>query len=389
MMQDSGSTRQGMGRGALLIAGIVLATGVLWWLHVAGSRAQDKVPAKLHPVAVTTAVARLGDAPVTLVGIGTVTPLRNVTVRSRVDGELLEVRFKEGQMVKEGDLMAQIDPRPSEAQRAQYQGQLAKDKALLENARRDLVRYQNLVRKDVLAKQTMDTQASLVSQYEGAVRSDEAQIEAARLQIEYSRITAPVSGRVGLRQVDPGNMVRSSDQTGLFVITQLSPTSVVFTLPEDDLPAVRERLAADHKLAVAAFDRTMTRKLAEGVLTTTDNQIDTSTGTVRLRASFDNADDKLFPNQFVNAVLTLTVLKNVILVPAAAVQRGPKGAAVFVVREGGTVESRPVTTGQTVGQDILVQSGLVAGETVVVDGSDRLRDGATVTARNPNGSAGK
>jgi len=377
-----------MGRGVLLAVGICLVVGFIGWLHASGGRAQVNGPARMRAVTVTTAEARRGDAPVTLTGIGTVTPLKNVTVRSRVDGELLEVRFREGQMVKEGEVLARIDPRPFEAQKAQYQGQLAKDTALLENARRDLVRYRNLVRKDVLARQTMDTQASLVSQYEGAVRSDEAQIKAAALQIGYSAITAPVSGRVGLRLVDPGNMVRTSDQTGLFVITQVAPTSVVFTLPEDDLPAVRERLAADHRLPVAAFDRSMSRKLAEGVLTTTDNQIDTSTGTVRLRAAFENTDDSLFPNQFVNAVLTLRVLHDVVLVPAAAVQRGPKGATVFVVRQGGTVASRSVTTGMTVGQDILIQSGLEAGETVVVEGSDRLRDGATVTVRNPAAQGG-
>lgn len=388
-MQDGKAPRQGKGRGVLLAVGICLAVGVIGWLYASGGRAQVRRPGGRRAVSVTTAVARRGDVPVTLTGIGTVTPLKNVTVRSRVDGELLEVRFREGQMVQEGELMARIDPRPFEAQKAQYQGQLARDKALLANARRDLVRYRNLVRKDVLARQTMDTQASLVSQYEGAVRSDEAQIRAAGLQIEYSRITAPISGRVGLRLVDPGNMVRTSDQTGLFVITQVTPISVLFTLPEDDLPAVRERLAADHTLPVAAFDRTMSRKLAEGVLTTTDNRIDTSTGTVRLRAAFENADDSLFPNQFVNAVMTLKILKNAILVPAAAVQRGPKGATVFVVRQGGAVASRSVTTGMSVGQDLLIASGLSGGETVVVEGANRLRDGTPVTVRNPTARAGK
>jgi membrane fusion protein, multidrug efflux system len=367
--------------GLWIILVLLVAGGTFWWLREPAGKAQGKAAPAARPVPVTVAPARLGDVPVTLVGIGTVTPLRNITVRSRVDGELLEVRFREGQMVKEGDLLARIDPRPFQAQYDQYQGQHARDAALLANAKLDLNRYKGLVQKDVLAAQTLDTQASLVQQYEGAVRADQAQMDAAKLQIEYSRITAPISGRVGLRQVDPGNIVRSSDQTGLCVITQIAPISVVFTLPEDNLPQVRERLATGGKLPVAAYDRTRSRKLATGTLVTTDNQIDTATGTVRLRASFDNTDDSLFPNQFVNAVLTLEERKGVTLVPAVAVQRGPKGASVFVVKDDKTVEARPVTVSLAVDTDQVVESGLAPGERVVVEGADRLRNGATVSVR--------
>uniref|UniRef100_I2Q3Q7 RND family efflux transporter, MFP subunit n=1 Tax=Desulfovibrio sp. U5L TaxID=596152 RepID=I2Q3Q7_9BACT len=380
-------------RWALVALAAFLAVSLLVWRAPRDGAAQQSrgggaggPPA----VTVTTEKARLGVAPVTLSGIGTVTPLKTVTVKSRVDGELTEVRFKEGQLVKEGDLLAQIDPRPFQAQLDQYQGQLAKDQALLDNAKADLVRYQNLVQKDMLAGQTKDTQASLVRQYEGAIRSDKAQIDNAKLQIEYSRITAPVTGRVGLRQLDPGNMVRATDTTGLCVITQVSPISVVFTLPEDQLPAVRERMRAGEKLKVSAFNRTLSQKLAEGTLSTTDNQIDVATGTVKLRAIFANTDEALFPNQFVNAVLLLEERKGVVLLPAAAVLRGPRGAHVFVVGQDNTAASRSVTTGMAVGTDLVVESGLAAGEAVVVEGADRLKDGTAVVVKNPGtGAAAK
>jgi membrane fusion protein, multidrug efflux system len=381
-----GPARRGPFR-ILALAVLVLLIGVtVWWQSARDSAAQPKggAPGASAVVSVTAAPARLGVAPVTLTGLGTVTPLRTVTVTSRVDGELTEVRFKEGQLVKEGDLLAQIDPRSFKAQLEQYQGQLAKDMALLENARADLVRYDNLVKKDMLAGQTKDTQVSLVHQYEGTVRTDKAQIENAKLQIDYSRITAPVSGRVGLRKVDPGNIVRASDSTGLFVITQVSPISVIFTLPEDQVPVVLKRLRAGEHLPVSAFDRSMAHKLAEGKLATTDNQIDTATGTVKLRANFDNADEALFPNQFVNAVLLLEERKDVVLVPASAILRGPKGARVFVLGKDNTVTSRSVVTGIPVDQDTVVESGLAQGEIVVVEGADRLRDGSTVTVKNPS-----
>lgn len=373
--------RKGAFRTAAVAALLVLLGGALWFAVDRDGKAQPKGPPPGMAVSVSATKARLGVAPVTLSGIGTVTPLKTVTVKSRVDGELLEVRFKEGQMVKEGEVLAQIDPRPFQAQLDQYQGQLAKDTAVLENAKADLVRYDNLVRKDMLAGQTKDTQASLVRQYEGAVRSDKAQIDNAKLQIEYSRITAPITGRVGLRKLDPGNMVKSTDDSGLCVITQMSPISVIFTLPEDELPRVRKRLLAGEKLAVTAYDRTMTDKLAQGELSTTDNQIDTATGTVKLRALFPNTDEALFPNQFVNAELLLEKREGVVLVPASAVLRGPKGSHVFVLGEGDVAAMRPVKVGLAVGTDVVVDSGLTAGETVVVDGADRLRDGAKAAVK--------
>jgi len=388
-IRTDGRAARGPIKSLVLLALLVLAAGALWRLDECSGEARPPgpPPGMSMAVTVTTAAARLGDAPVTLSGIGTVTPLKTVTVKSRVDGELTKVLFKEGQHVKAGELLAQIDPRAFVAQRDQYAGQLAKDTALLENARADLRRYSNLVQKDMLAGQTKDTQASLVRQYEGAVRSDKAQIDNANLQIEYSRITAPISGRVGLRQIDPGNMIRSADSSGLCVITQMAPISVLFTLPEDQLPAVRKRMRAGEKLSVAAYDRTMTEKLAEGSLETTDNQIDTSTGTVKLRAIFPNTDETLFPNQFVNAELLLENKKNVVLLPASAVLRGPKGTHVFVVGKDDTVSDRAVTTGMTVGTDLVVASGITPDETVVVEGADRLRDGAKVVIKNPGSAA--
>jgi multidrug efflux system membrane fusion protein len=369
----------------------LLIGSLMWWQSVRRGEAQPKgmPPGMPSVVSVTTVTTKLGVAPVTLTGLGVVTPLKTVTVKSRVDGELMDVRFKEGQLVKEGELLVQIDPRAFKAQLEQYEGQLAKDTALLENARADLVRYDNLVKKDMLAGQTKDTQASLVRQYEGAVRSDKGQIDNAKLQIEYSRIAAPISGRVGLRKLDPGNIVKSTDDTGLCVITQVSPISVVFTLPEDQLPAVVGKVRAGQTLTVTAYDRSMSRKLAEGKLATIDNQIDTATGTLKLRANFDNADEALFPNQFVNAVLLVEERKDVVLLPASAVLRGPKGAQVFVLGGGDTVSVRPVTTGLAVGTDVVVESGLAPGESVVVEGADRLRDGAKVTVKNPGEAAAK
>ena len=371
----------------------IVVVGFFWRQYGGDGLAQPGGPPPGGPggmgpqvVSVTTAPARIGTAPVTLSGIGTVTPLRTVTVKSRVDGELLEVLFEEGQLVKEGQLIARIDPRSFAAQLDQYQGQLAKDTALLENAKADLTRYDNLSKKDMVAGQTRDTQASLVRQYEAAIRTDKGLIDNAKLQIEYSRITAPVTGRVGLRKVDAGNMIKAADSTGLCVITQVSPISVLFTLPEDQLPQVATRLRAGEKLPVTAYDRTMTKALAKGTLATLDNQIDTATGTVKLRAIFDNADEALFPNQFVNAELLLEERGGVLLVPAAAVQRGPKGARAYVVDASGVAASRPVTVGLAVGQDVVIESGLAAGEVVVVEGADRLRDGAKVEARNAGGA---
>ena len=327
---------------------------------------------------VVAASAQQGDIDVIVNGLGTVTPLRTVTVRTRVDGELVKVLFQEGQLVKEGQLLAEIDPRAFQVQLQQAQGQLARDQALLENARLDLERYQTLFQQDSIARQQVDTQASLVRQYEGAVTVDMSAIANARLQLDYSKINAPISGRIGLRLVDPGNIVRSGDTNGIVVITQLQPVAVLFTVPQDLLPAVMKRLQSGDSISVEAWDREQKTKLATGRLASADNLVDPQTGTVKLKAQFDNADGGLFPNQFVNARMKLDTLHDVVIVPSAAVQRGSQGMFVYVVKPDNTVELRTVALGPLDGQRQAINSGLRAGETVVTDGVDRLRPGAQV-----------
>jgi len=330
------------------------------------------------PIPVVAGAAELGDVPIYLSGLGTVVPMRTVVVRSRVDGELIRVNFTEGQYVKEGDLLAQVDPRPFQVQLDQAEGQLIKDQALLANARIDLERYRTLFQQDSIAKQQVDTQAALVQQYEGTVRTDRAVTDNARLQLSYARITAPISGRLGLRQVDPGNIVHAADANGVVVITEVQPVTVVFTLPQDNLPAVMQRVKSNAKLAVEAWDRGFRVKLASGELLTVDNVIDITTGTVKLKAKFSNADLALFPNQFVNARMLLDTRRGVITIPGAALQRGSQGSFVYVVKDDNTVSVRPVKLGAGDGERVAVESGVAAGERVVVDGMDRLREGARV-----------
>jgi multidrug efflux system membrane fusion protein len=321
--------------------------------------------------------AQVGDIPIYLSGLGTVVPMRTVTVRSRVDGELLRVNFTEGQYVKEGELLAQVDPRPFQVQLDQAEGQLIKDQALLANARIDLERYRTLFQQDSIASQQVDTQAALVRQYEGAVRTDQAMVDNGRLQLSYARITAPISGRLGLRQTDPGNIVHAADASGVVVITEVQPITVVFTLPQDNLPAVLQRLKGV-KLAVEAWDRGFRTRLASGELLTVDNVIDITTGTVKLKAKFANSDLALFPNQFVNARMLLDTRSGVITIPSAALQRGSQGSFVYVVKEDNTVSVRPVKLGPADAERVAVESGLAEGERVVTDGMDRLREGARV-----------
>jgi multidrug efflux system membrane fusion protein len=364
----------------------IAVAGAVWFLWF---QKKDEAPLPATPVAkgkkgfdpnrampVVAEPARAQDINVYVNGLGTVTPLRTVTVRSRVDGELLKVHFTEGQMVKAGDLLAEVDPRPFQVQLMQAEGQMAKDQALLANARIDLQRYETLFKQDSIARQQVDTQAALVRQYEGSIKANQSAIESARLQLSYARITAPISGRLGLRQVDPGNVVRSGDTNGLVVITQLQPVSVIFSIPQDQLPMVLKK----EKLPVEAWDRENRARIAMGQLVTVDNQIDPQTGTVKVKAQFPNDDGRLFPNQFVNARMLVETRKGVVTVPAAALQRGVQGMFVYVVKDDSTVSVRPVRPGPVEGARIAIENGIAEGERVAVDGLDRLREGARVEA---------
>jgi multidrug efflux system membrane fusion protein len=377
-------------RGALRygILLLVVAAVVLWLVFRSGPQAPTTGRVQSGgPMPVGAATVEKGDMPVVLSGLGTVTPLAMVTIRTQINGQLTEVAFREGQMVNKGDFLAQIDPRPYQVALEQAQGQLAKDQAALKNAELDLVRYKTLVAQNSVARQTLDTQAALVQQNRGTVQADQAQVDVQKLNLTYCRIIAPVSGRVGLRQVDPGNYVQTSDANGIVVITQLQPISVIFTLPEDSLQAVLRSMRGGASLAVTAFDRSGANRLGTGHLDTIDNQIDTSTGTVKLRAIFDNPDQTLFPNQFVNIQLLVDTLRGATLVPNAAVQRGAPGTFVYVVTPDETVAAQPVTLGPGNDQRVAVTKGLEPGQLVVTDGADRLKDGAKVRVAQ-NAAAG-
>jgi multidrug efflux system membrane fusion protein len=334
------------------------------------------------PQTIRDAVAAKGDIPLTVDALGVVTSLATVTVRTQIAGNLQQVGFEEGQIVKAGDFLAQVDPRPYEAALAQAQGQLAKDTALHDQAVADLARYETLSKQNSIALQQVEDQKFLVEQDKAAMASDQAQIDAANLNITYCRIVAPVGGRVGLRQVDQGNYVQVTDPNGIVVITQIQPISVIFAVPEDNLPQIAARLKGGATLPVTAFDRANVKQLATGTLTTFDNQIDTTTGTFKLRASFANDDNALFPNQFVNARLLVDTLSGAVVVPNAAVQLGPNGNFVYVVKDDDTVTVRNIKIGPAAADRTAVSSGLAVGEKVVIDGADRLREGAKVAVRN-------
>jgi multidrug efflux system membrane fusion protein len=335
------------------------------------------------PVVVST--AQRGDLPVYFNGLGTVTAFNTVTVRSRVDGQLVSIAFKEGQFVHQGDLLAQIDPRPFQVQLEQALGQLAKDQAQRKDAEVNFERYKLLFKEGVIPQQQLDTQGALVGQVDGAITSDQSQIDNAKLQLTYSRITAPISGRIGLRLVDAGNIVHASDTNGLLVITQLQPISVIFSLPQDQLPQVNAKLHSGVQLAVDAYDRDDTAKIASGKLETIDNQIDLTTGTYKLKSTFTNADNALFPNQFVNVHLLVDTKHNLTIVPAAAIQRGPQGTYVYAADTDNTAKIRIVTIAQTTGDRVGLSAGLNSGDLVVIDGLDKLQDGTKI---NPSPSIG-
>jgi membrane fusion protein, multidrug efflux system len=349
-----------------------------------GKSASKNAP---RAIPVTGAAARTGDLGVYLNGLGTVTALNTVTVRSRVDGQLVRVAFQEGQYVHQGDLLAEIDPRPFQVQLIQAQGQKAKDEATLKNARIDLERYRVLVEQDSISRQQLDTQAATVNQLEASLKSDDGQVESARLNLVYSRITAPISGIVGLRLVDVGNMVHAADANGLVVITQIQPITVVFTIPADQLPAVLHQMKAGRRLTVDAYDRDLKNKLATGSVLAIDNQIDATTGTVKIKAVFANDNRGLFANQFVNARLLVDTLKETVLVPTAAIQRSPQSTFVYVVKSDSTVDLRNVDVQLTEGDETSIRQGLKTGEVVVIDGVDKLQPGSKVALSMAAGGA--
>jgi multidrug efflux system membrane fusion protein len=379
----------------VLIVIVLVVAGLLWHAHERASSAEGKRAAfkgqaggggrrgaaplganETMPVGVAT--VKQSDVPVYLGGLGSVTPVATTTVKARVDGLLQKINFREGQIVKAGEVLAEIDPKPFQVVVEQAEGTLARDAAQLANAKVDYERYRKLVEQDSIATQQLDTQKALVDQLKGTVKNDQGNLDSAKLQLSYTKVTAPNGGRIGLRQVDVGNMVHASDTTGIVIITQLQPIDVVFSVPEANVQRIMKRLVAGNTLGVDAWDRDSKNKLADGSLLTVDNQIDVSTGTVKLKARFANAGYDLFPNQFVNARLALDVQKNAIVVPPAAVQRGAQGFYVYVVAADNTVSARTVKPGISQGDQMAIDDGLKVGEVVVVDGTDRLREGAKV-----------
>jgi multidrug efflux system membrane fusion protein len=385
-----------------VLVAVVVIGGSWYYYHSARATSQAQDPstaatagkgrsgAANFVVPVVVAPTQRGDIPVYFNGLGSVTAFNTVTIRSRVDGQLVSVAFREGQFVKQGEFLAEIDPRPFQVQLEQAVGQLAKDQAQRRDAEVNLERFKLLFKEGVIPQQQLDTQAALVGQFDGAITSDQAMIDNAKLQLTYSRITAPISGRIGLRLVDVGNIVHASDANGMLVITQLQPISVIFSLPQDQLPQVDAKLRAGVQLLVEAYDRDDTAKIATGKLATIDNQIDQTTGTYKLKSIFTNEDNALFPNQFVNVHLLVDTKRNLLIIPAAAIQRGPQGTYVYAIADGSIAKIRSVAIAQTTGNNIGLSSGLQPGDLVVIDGQDKLQDGSKVnptTASSPSSGA--
>ncbi|MGB2677473.1 MAG: efflux RND transporter periplasmic adaptor subunit [Candidatus Acidiferrum sp.] len=371
----------------LIFAGILIVVVVWWMRRGASSQAKTAVDPASRPVLVSTAVAHQGDIGIYLNALGTVTPVYTVTVTSRVQGEITQVYYHEGQMVQKGDPLIEIDPRPYQASLTQVEGQLAHDTAVLNEAKIDQERYQQAFTRNAIAKQQLDDQQQVVLQDEGTVKNDEGQLANAKVNLVYTHITAPIAGRVGLRLVDPGNIVQANSNTALVVITQLQPITVIFSIAEDQLSQIQQQLRKGKKLPVDAFDRGGNTKLASGTLLTLDNVIDTTTGTLKLKAIFDNKDNALFANQFVNVKLLVDTQRNMTLIPSPAIQRNAQGAFVYVIKSDQTASMRNITPGTTDGSVTAVQ-GLEPQEVVAVNGFDKLQDGAKVTIRKPTSGGG-
>jgi membrane fusion protein, multidrug efflux system len=383
------------GRGWIWLVVLAIVGAIAYWqwsklkTFLPGDTAETKAPTKGGgrrgagggTAQVVAVKATKGNIRVYVTGLGAVTPIYTVTVKSRVDGQLMKVMFKEGQLVHQGDLLVDIDPRPYEVQLEQAQGQLIHDQALLKNANLDLERYKTLMKQDAIPEQQLATQEALVTQYQGTIKTDQSQIDSAKLNLVYCHIAAPITGLIGLRLVDPGNIVHASDANGLLVITQLDPISVIFTTAEDQLPPILDRMHAGQQLTVEAWDRELKNKLADGKLETIDNQIDPTTGTLKLRAVFANTNGKLFPSQFVNARLLVQQKQNVTLLPNAGIQRNSQGTYVWLVKPDQTVTVQPITVGTTENDQSEIASGLAPGDTVVTVGVDRLEDGGKVNAQ--------
>src|ERR1700722_10811551 len=387
-VEPSQTTQPRSRRRVALISVLVLLVlgGVVWWSRQGGAPQQAAGGRNAPPMSMVPETVGKGDIGINLNGLGTVTSLATVTIRTQISGYLVKVDFTEGHDVKKGDLLAQIDPRPYEATLAQVKGQLARDEALLKGAQVDLARYQGLAAQNAVPRQTLDTQVALVAQDQGTVEADRGMVKSAEVNLQYCRILSPLDGRVGLRQVDQGNYVTPGDSSGLVVITQIQPISVLFTVPEDNLQAISKRLQAGAVLPAAAYDRSGANKIADGTLQTFDSQIDPTTGTIKLRAQFPNEAKTLYPNQFVNVRLLLDTHSGVTTMSSAAIHRGVPGTFVYLVGADSTVSVRAVQLGVTDGDNVEVSSGLAPGDRIVVDGADKLRDGAKINIRTEGGT---